>query len=79
MDRDNVPGMDFLQDVFVRSGKFWSHAPKAKKFFNTSEKLAKAKKITVLKVGDYNTTGLKGDEDDKVGDWYNPTFPYHPE
>jgi len=42
IDREEVPGMDFLQDVFARSAKFWSHGAKAKCFFKNAEKLATA-------------------------------------
>lgn len=69
--RKDIPGIDFLQEVFVRSGKFWAHDPKAKAFFKAAEKLADAKTIPVLMVGDYNTRGLLGDDDNKTGDWYN--------
>jgi hypothetical protein len=71
MDRDSIPHIDFLQDVFVRSAKFWAHAKKAKDFFNNAEKLARAEKIDVLKVGDYNTTGVLGSDTDKKKNWYN--------
>jgi hypothetical protein len=70
-DRDKVPGIDYLQDVFVRSGEFWAHDKKAKVFFRNAEKLAKAKTVIVLKVSDFNTTGLLGHDDDKEKDWYN--------
>jgi hypothetical protein len=66
-----IPGMDVLRDVFVRSGKFWAHDKKAKLFFKTAEKLASEKRIATLKVGDFNTTGLLGDDNDKKGNWYN--------
>jgi hypothetical protein len=69
--RKDIPGIDFLQEVFVRSGKFWAHDLKAKAFFKVAEKLASAKTIPVLMVGDYNTRGLLGDDDNKTGDWYN--------
>lgn len=71
LSTDDIPDMDTIEDVFVRSGKFWSHDPRAKAFFKKAEKLVKAKTVAVLKVGDYNTTGLLGDDGDKRGNWYN--------
>jgi len=71
INREVIPGMDYLKDVFVRSGKFWAHDTKAKTFFRNAEKLAKAKTVSVLKVADFNTRGLMGGEDDRDKDWYN--------
>ncbi|HVV72601.1 MAG TPA: hypothetical protein VHI52_14065, partial [Verrucomicrobiae bacterium] len=71
MSRESIPDIDYLQDTFVRCARFWSHAKKSVEFFKNAEKLAKAKQITVLRVGDYNTTGVRGSDKDKEKNWYN--------
>jgi hypothetical protein len=70
-DRKDIPGIEYLQDAFIRSARFWEHDAKALTFFTRAETLARARTITLLRIGDYNTTGLLGDDKDKTLNWYN--------
>ena len=68
----DLPGRDELRDAFRlckrQAGKI--HNDKAVGFFNRGISALGGGKINCLKVADYNTTGLRGDEDDIGKQWY---------
>lgn len=64
IDTLNIPGYKDLKDQVRRCKEFWNHKPDyVKKYDEILEELNK-KKITCLRVSDYNTTGLIGVETD---------------
>jgi len=70
-NRADVPDMNALKTTFARCAEYWSHDKKAKEFFQRAEKLASKEKITCLRIGDYNTTGVLGSDTERSKNWYN--------
>lgn len=69
--RSTLPGLDALTATFRNCGRYWKDDKKAVHFFKQAEEIAKGKTIPALRIGDYNTTGLLGDDDDRKENWYN--------
>src|SRR5205085_1990108 len=67
----DIPDLDGLSETFRRCVKYWTDDPKAKAFFKKAEKLANAPKVTALRIGDFNTTGVLGGDKDQRKNWYN--------
>ena len=70
LDRDNVPDLTGLAETFKHCEKYWPSDQKAKEFFKTAAALAKGKKSTALRIGDYNTTGVIGGDKERTKNWY---------
>lgn len=76
---DEIPGITEFRDVLQKCKKAWEEdSEKAKKFFKDALKQANEKKGFVLRISDYNTTGLSApyvelDSFGKRGGWYNLT------
>ena len=62
INSSEVPGRDYLEEVFHKSLDYWSaqKADKAKIFFKKAIKTIKGPKLTCLRISDFNTTGLLG-------------------
>jgi hypothetical protein len=71
LDRHQLPGMDYLLATFARCAEFWKDHDKARAFFERATRLAAEPRLTVLKVGDYNTTGVPGSDTDRKRNWYH--------
>jgi hypothetical protein len=70
--RDEIPDIDGLQRTFARCADYWKKTDKrASEFFKRAERLAKADEITMLQLGDYNTTGVIGSDSDREKNWYS--------
>ncbi len=73
LSRATIPCIRELTKVFSQCGDYWSADPKAKEFFDRAVTLASAKQIETLRISDFNTTGVIGDDDDRIKDknWYS--------
>lgn len=71
LDRSDIPDMDGLKVTLSRCAEYWAHDKKAKAFFDRAEAVSKLDRITALRVGDFNTTGVLGSDDDRSKNWYN--------
>lgn len=71
VERDEIPGMGGLADALKRCSAYWAKDGKAKDFFDRAHKLAKAKIVTCLRIGDANTTGVPGTDTERELGWYN--------
>jgi hypothetical protein len=71
LKRDEVPDIKGLKSAFDRCADYFKHQKEPKAFFERASAIASAKTITALKVGDYNTTGVTGSDDDREGEWYS--------
>jgi hypothetical protein len=60
-----------LKLTFERCAEYWSHQKKPRTFFENAAELISARTIPVLRVGDYNTTGVLGSDEDRKENWYN--------
>ena len=62
--------------VIDSAAEYWSESPKTKDFLRGIERLVNNpanEKISVLKISDFNTTGLTGSDNTNGGDWLNLT------
>src|SRR5687768_12627866 len=57
-----LPDLKSLAATFKRCADYWPKDKKAADFFARAEKLARAKKVTALRAGDYNTKGVTGND-----------------
>ncbi|MGK2957261.1 MAG: hypothetical protein ACSLFB_02400 [Acidimicrobiales bacterium] len=73
IDRDQVPGLDDLSYAIERCALYWARNRKGKLLFDRAAEFAKASKIPILRISDYNTTGLTGSggAEDRGSNWYN--------
>lgn len=71
LSRNDIPDIDYLKTTFARCAEYWSHDKKAKDFFQKAEAICAQEKISVLRIGDYNTTGVLGSDTDRSKNWYN--------
>jgi len=71
LDRCQIPGMDFLRETFGRCADYWRGHNKVRAFFARAAQLAAQPRLTALKVGDYNTTGVPGTDTDRTKNWYH--------
>lgn len=73
IDRDQVPDLDNLEKTIDRCTLYWAQNRKGKAIFEKAGEVAKASKIPILRISDYNTTGLtgSGSPDDRGTNWYN--------
>jgi hypothetical protein len=66
-----IPGSSALAARFKACGDYWTDDLKATRFFTEAQSLMNAKRIPVLKISDYSTTGVAGEDSDRKGNWYN--------
>lgn len=71
LNRSEIPDMDGLTATLARCGEYWSHNKRAKQFFERAEKISRQEKITALRIGDSNTTGVLGSDTERSKNWYN--------
>jgi hypothetical protein len=65
-----IPGWQMLLDRCKKCLDFEKGQEKSENFFRNAIELLKGDKISVLKISDFNTTGLLGSDDDRAGGWY---------
>lgn len=73
VERDEIPGFERLNDVIHKCCEYCpdgDDGEKLKIIQNAAEKyLSVPGKVPVLKIGDYNTTGLRGVHEEKGSNW----------
>lgn len=72
---DTIPGRDVLVDTFNRCLTFWGSqkAKATKEFFNNALNSISKDECTILRISDFNTTGLTGSREPINTDWTNLT------
>jgi len=72
---DDVPGCEVLSDTFRRCLEFWNDqkAITTKHFFTNAIEKINAESVNVLRISDFNTTGLRGSREEINTDWTNLT------
>lgn len=66
-----LPNPEQLEATFRACRDYYDDA-KSKEFFQKAlDSIVKNKRIPILRIGDYNTKGLTGTDDDRKGDYYN--------
>lgn len=71
LKRDELPDIENLRATIERCREYWKTDKKAREFFERALKLAEASEIVVLKISDFNTTGVCGSDTDRTNNWYN--------
>ena len=71
MKRDAVPDIENLRVAFDRSKEYWRHDKKASLFFEKASEIARRETITMLRISDFNTSGVLGSDTDREKNWYN--------
>src|SRR5690606_31590800 len=67
---EDLPGKQALINIFESCLEYYPDDKKVRSFFSEALNLIYKSTITVLKISDYNTVGLRGDDYDKKGEWY---------
>ncbi len=72
---DSLPGASVLKDTFHRCYNFWSiqKGSATKDFFKKALKKIEMDKTYILRISDFNTTGLLGSKEEINTDWTNLT------
>ena len=65
-----IPGLKELENIFKRAQDYSKNQDKSDAFFGSALALLRQPTIPVLKVSDFNTVGLSGDDQDTGGGWY---------
>lgn len=74
INTSDIPKNNTLKEVIKKAREFSSNQTNAQNFYPSAEQIIQNKKIDVLKVSDYNTTGLTGNDDnDQNGSWFKLT------
>ncbi|HRI20465.1 MAG TPA: hypothetical protein PLA68_05905, partial [Panacibacter sp.] len=71
LTRPEFPGHSELCEVINSAKKFWNHHDETIRFLNSAYECLNKDKIPCLRVSDYNTTGLSGNDDEMEGGWFN--------
>ncbi len=71
----DVPGIDDLKDTFYRCQDFWSvqKGSATKDFFKNAIKKIENSECSIMRISDFNTSGLLGSKEEINTDWTNLT------
>lgn len=67
----DLPDAKKLLATFKACSEYWASDKKAAAFFDHAAALAAGKSVPALKISDYKTTGVLGDDYDRKLGWYN--------
>jgi len=67
---EDIPGIGELSDYFERARTKSKSQDRSESLYKPAVDALKKSKISVLKVSDYNTTGLNGSDDYEDGSWF---------
>lgn len=72
-DTIKIGGIDELKNAFLKCEDYWSEQKdgKAKDFFRRGVKLIENSKLNILRISDFNTTGLDGADKEINSNWSN--------
>ena len=72
MHSDKLPGRDELLERVQKclEKSELNEDEKGVEYFTLATSILQSKEITLLRIGDYNTIGLDGDDDNESGRWY---------
>lgn len=66
---ERIPGREALQRAIRQCELFWKDNKRTEDFFRRAEEVCGADRIRVLRISDYNTTGLSGSDKLKSSPW----------
>jgi len=70
MKAGDIPGFESLRTTLDSCLERWGTKEKEKEFFEKAVEIASQDDIPVLRISDYGTTGLTGDDTDETGRWF---------
>ena len=70
LDTEKLPGIDDIKKIYELNSKYFDEDSKLQNFCKAALALLSQKKISVLKISDYNTNGLCGEDDERKREWY---------
>ena len=70
ISRNDIPCFERLERTLQAALEHWGDKEKERKFFEQAVNLAAEDSVSVLKISDYGTTGLTGDDMDEKGRWF---------
>ena len=75
LERAAIPGVESLQDAFIRGHEFWKcqNSKKAVDFYTEALRMLENENIPLLRVSDFNTSGLQGSHAEYNSPWCNLT------
>ena len=71
INTSEIPGIEELKRDIIAAKEFAGDTMGANIFFSKAVSTLNNSKISVLRIGDYNTKGLVGGDSDKNGSWYS--------
>ena len=71
--KNEFPELDYFKKTLKKCLDYWDEIEKAEKFFENSIEVINQEEIPVLKIGDYNTTGLTGSKGSEKSRWFSLT------
>ncbi|WIM41137.1 hypothetical protein PO903_09795 [Paenibacillus sp. PK4536] len=71
INTSDFPDKNNYIDILNACKKFWENDTKTINFFNEALKKINGDKLFILKISDYNTTGLQNAGQDRIGEWQN--------
>lgn len=69
----DIPGYSRFKEIITKAKKFSQNQTNAQSFYQPAEETLSKEKIDVLKISDYNTNGLTGDDNDENGSLFKLT------
>lgn len=73
INNKDVPDYDTLHEAIISCLNFWTELKNEKtiRFFKKAKEVIENSQINILRISDYNTTGLRGSDKDYNTDWQN--------
>jgi len=68
---DGIPGVQQLKESMQACSEYWKEHEKTRKFFNSAIQTLSGSLIPVLRISDFNTTGILGARKVAHSDWHN--------
>ena len=69
LDKNDIPGIAEFEGKIEKASIFWKDEKDETDFIGVVKKALKKKKIPFLKISDFNTTGLPGNDNDVSSPW----------
>lgn len=73
IETKGIPGKDALADAYEKCYDFWKDNYSTKVFFQNAKKQITKENCSILRISDFNTTGLTGADKEVNSDWINLT------
>ena len=68
--KSSIPGLKQLEAIFGAAKEYSEGQGRSEKYFNDVAQALSKQTVSVLKISDYNTSGLNGDDNSTHGEWY---------